>query len=246
MHPDLPLLVELQSVDREIARLTAEIAALPKHVAEIEARLKTHVDQLEHDRKVLATHQKERKEHDREILVIREKIAKYRDQMASVKTNDQYRALQHEIDFAEQGIRGHEDKILDMMVLDEELEAAVKRAQAKLDAEKKEVEKEKAAVQRRTADDEAELTRNKTTRQEIAGKITEKALAEYTRLSRKPPAALLRKLQADYCLRAAGSSGRGCRPGLVGQLVHVNTAGFLVVFRLAATSASDGPSFGRM
>src|SRR5437762_35954 len=129
MHPDLPLLMELQSVDQEIARLTAEIAALPRHLAQIEARLKAHVDQLENDKKTLAAHYKERKDNEREIGIIREKIVKYRDQMTSVKTNEQYRALQHEIDFAETGIRGHEDKILEKMVLDEELEGAVKKTQ---------------------------------------------------------------------------------------------------------------------
>jgi len=199
-HPDLPLLVELQSVDLEIARVSAEIAALPKHVAEIEARLKSHVDQLALDRKTLADHQKERKDHEREIAAIREKITKYRDQMTSVKTNDQYKALQHEIEFAETGIREHEDKILEKMVLDEELEQAVKKAQARLEAEKVEVEKEKAVVKRRTTDYEAALASFKTTRAQVAGKITETSLSEYTRLSRKPPAlAMVRDGTCQAC-----------------------------------------------
>jgi len=188
MHPDLPLLVELQSVDREIARLSAEIASLPRHIAEIEARLKSHVEQLEHDRQTLAAHYKERKDYEREILAIREKITKYRDQMLSVKTNDQYRALQHEIDFAESNIKGFEEKILEKMVLDEALEGAVKKAQASLEAEKVEVEKEKTAVNARTRQDEAALADQQRHRQELVAGISELSYSEYTRLSRRPPA----------------------------------------------------------
>ena len=210
MHPDLPLLVELQSVDQEISRLNTEIAGLPKHIAEIEARLKFHVEQLERDRKTLATHLKERKDHEKEIAVIREKISKYRDQMTTVKTNDQYRALQHEIEFAESNIRGFEDKILEKMVFDEDLELAVKKAQQRLEVEKAEVEKEKAVATRQTAEDEAELAREKQRRAEIAGQVSEKSMAEYTRLMRKPPAVAL--VQNGSC--------QGCRVMLRPQAMN--------------------------
>lgn len=180
--------MDLQAVDREIARLTAEIAALPRHIAEIETRLKFHLEQLEHDRRTLALHHKERKDSEKEIVAIREKIAKYREQMLAVKTNDQYRALQHEIDFAESNIKGFEDKILEKMVLDEQLEGAVKKAQAALEAEKVEVEKEKAVINARTRKDEAELAEKNKHRQKVVAQISELSYSEYTRLSRKPPA----------------------------------------------------------
>src|SRR5205807_1974708 len=79
-------------------------------------------------------------------------------------------------------------KILEKMVLDESLEANVKAAQVKLDAEKKEVDKEKAVVAKRTAEYQARLDEDKKRRAEIAAKVGERALSEYTRLSRKPPA----------------------------------------------------------
>lgn len=187
-HPDLPLLMELQNLDTQITRLNKEIVALPVHIAAIESRLKTLVDGLDSDKKVLAAHYKERKDFEREIAAVREKITKYRDQMTSVKTNDQYRALQHEIEFAEANIKQFEDKILEKMVLDEGLEKAVKAAQSKLDAEKTVVEKEKAEAAVRGKLDQETMAELKQTRTGIVSKITEKSYVEYTRLSRKPPA----------------------------------------------------------
>jgi uncharacterized protein len=210
MHPDLPLLMELQTVDKEIAHLNAEIAALPRHIATIETRLKLHVEQLEQDKKTLAAHYKERKDNEKEIVVIRDKIAKYREQMLAVKTNDQYRALQSEIDFAETSIKGFEEKIIEKMVHDEVLESAVKKAQAALDTEKVSVDKEKAVVNERTRKDEAEVAREQKQRAEIVSKISELSYSEYTRLSRKPPA--VAEIRNNACM--------GCRVRLRPQAIN--------------------------
>jgi predicted nucleic acid-binding Zn-ribbon protein len=210
MHPDLPLLMELQAVDKEITRLNAEVASLPGHIAKIEAKLKTHVEQVDLDRKTLAAHYKERKDFEGEIAAVREKISKYREQMTAVKTNDQYRALQHEIEFAEANIKQFEEKIIEKMVLDEGLEAAVKKAQAALDTEKATVEKEKVVVSERTRQDEAALAEKQQQRQGIVVQITERSYSEYTRLSRKPPA--IAEIRKGACM--------GCRVRLRPQAIN--------------------------
>ena len=57
-----------------------------------------------------------KRKHEGTISEVRGKISKYRDQSLDVKTNDQYKALLHEIQFAEKEIAGTEDKILELMV----------------------------------------------------------------------------------------------------------------------------------
>ncbi len=182
MHPDLKLVIELQSVDQQIARLTAEIAYLPKHIAEIEGKLRSALAQVEADRQTLAAHYKERRRLEGEIQILREKISKYKDQSLEVKTNEQYRALQHEIDFAESEIRKFEDQILEKMVLDDDLEAAVKRAQARLEEEKVKVEKEKAEATAQTRADEEEMAGLKQHRQELQAQVSPEVYGEYAHL----------------------------------------------------------------
>ena len=60
--------------------------------------------------------------------------------MMEAKNNDQYRAFQHEIDFAKQEIRKAEDRILELMGEAEPLDKNVKAAEAALADEKKQVE----------------------------------------------------------------------------------------------------------
>src|SRR5512136_1892325 len=99
MHPDVKLAVELQAVDKEIARLSAEIAYLPRHIQEIESKLAGAQRRLVADRQALAQNQRERHKLEGDIPPVQQKISKYKDQVFDVKTNDQYRALQHEIEF---------------------------------------------------------------------------------------------------------------------------------------------------
>src|SRR5437667_11751093 len=98
MHQDLKLAMELQVADKEIARLAAEIAYLPRHIREIESKLAGTQARLEADRQAIAANQKERRKLELDITGFQDKVRKYKDQVFAVKTNEEYRALQHEIE----------------------------------------------------------------------------------------------------------------------------------------------------
>jgi uncharacterized protein len=102
--------------------------------------------------------------------------------MMDAKTNDQYRAFQHEIDFCQQEIRRHEDRILELMGESEPLEKAVKAAEADLATEKKHVEGEKAKARERTAADQKELDTLIAERKTVIAQMTPKIASEYERI----------------------------------------------------------------
>ena len=115
MLPDLKLVIRLQEIDNRLADFAREIAALPKHIAEIEKRLVSHERKLEADRAALVANQKERKKCEADIQVQEQKISKLKDQMQEAKTNEVYRAFQHEIEFCQKAVRAIEDRILELM-----------------------------------------------------------------------------------------------------------------------------------
>src|SRR5215469_7730239 len=154
MPPDLKLVIRLQEIDNQLADLTREITALPKHTAEIERRLVAHERKLEADRAALIGNQKERKKCEGDIQIQEQKISKLKDQMIQAKTNEQYRAFQNEIDFCQKEIRKAEDRILELMSESEALDKNVKAAEIALKAEKAQVESEKNDARQRTAADE--------------------------------------------------------------------------------------------
>lgn len=157
MLPDIEKLLELQVADQEIRKLQEEIAELPKRMAAIEQKLAGTKAQLEKARAAAKADEANKKKFESTIQDLQGKISKYRDQSLDVKTNDQYKALLHEIQFAEQEIRINEDRILEVMVNVEVREKEVRAAEAELKAETAEIEKEKEEARRVTAEDQKRL-----------------------------------------------------------------------------------------
>jgi len=182
MLPDLKLVVRLQDVDNRLADLAREIAALPKHIAEIEKKLVSHEKRLEADRAALAANQRERKKCEGDIQVQEQKISKLKDQMLQAKTNDQYRAFQHELDYCGNEIRKAEDRILELMGESEPLDTAVKTAEAALKVEKAQVEAEKNVARDRTAADEKASAELRKEREAIVKEITPQVYSNYERV----------------------------------------------------------------
>ncbi len=182
MLPDIEKLLELQVADSEIRALQNEVAALPKRVAAIEQKLAGTKAHLEKVRATAKTDEANRKKFEANIKDLQGKISKYRDQSLAVKTNDQYKALLHEIQFAEQEIRLNEDRILEVMVNVDARETEVKAAEAELKAETAEIEKEKEEARKVTAEDQKKLSERNAERDRLRQGISEDVLRHYERV----------------------------------------------------------------
>jgi predicted nucleic acid-binding Zn-ribbon protein len=182
MSPEIEHLIALQHADAEIRRLKAEIAELPKRVSAIEEKLADTKAVLEKARAAVKGDEAARRRYEIAISDLRTKISKYRDQSLEVKTNDQYKALMHEIQFAEQEIGANEDKILELMVNAEVRENEVKAAEAELKAETAEIEKEKASAREQTAKDEKELAEWNAKREAARSAVDPDLIRHYERV----------------------------------------------------------------
>src|SRR5580700_1316357 len=182
MLQDVQNLMELQVADKEILRLKEEVAALPKRVAVIENKLAATRAKLDKAKTAAKADEAARKKYETAIQDLQGKISKFRDQSLAVKTNDQYKALMHEIQFAEQEIRANEDKILDLMVNAEARDKDVKAAEVELKAETAEIEKEKDDARNRTAEDEKLLAEWNGKRDKLRGGVSPDILRHYERV----------------------------------------------------------------
>lgn len=184
MLPDIENLLKLQDVDKEIRRLLDEVAELPKRVAAIEQKLAGTKAGLDKAQNAVKADEASRRKYDTNIKDLRDKISKYRDQSLAVKTNEQYKALMTEIQFAEKEITANEDKILELMVNADTRDKEVKAAQAELKAETAEIEKEKEQARQRTAEDEKLLAEARVKREQFRSGIREDLLRQYERVSK--------------------------------------------------------------
>lgn len=199
MHPDVDLVLQLQSLDQRITALEKEVAMLPRHIALIEKTLESHVRKLEADKAALAANLRDRKKLEGDNQLHDQKVSKLRDQMNSAKTNEQYRAFQNEIDYAQKEIRAAEDRIIDLMSQSEPLESAVRTAETALKQEQKVVEAEKARARERTAADQAELAKIGAEREQILAGLAKPVSAAYVRIRKKWNGAVVSEVVEGRC-----------------------------------------------
>ena len=185
MNPALQTLLELDKVNAEIARLSDEVAALPKRMAVIETKLADAKSQVESATAAIKTYETGKRKHESDVQDWQQKIIKFREQASAVKTNDQYRALMHEIEFAEKQIGDIEEKILIGMESFDSLQATLKAAQQDLQADKIEVEQEKEHARAITAEDEKKLQELNARRSALCSQLDASTLAHFERIAAK-------------------------------------------------------------
>ena len=222
MHSDVKAAIRLQEVDNQAAGLSKEVAALPKHIAQIESKLAGSARRVLLDKAALLAKGMERKRLEGEIQSQTQKISKLRDQMLAAKNNDQYKAFQNEIEFCEMEIRKHEDRTLELMSESEPLDKNVKAAEAALAEEKRQVDAEKAEAREKTAADEKILAELQARRAQIATEVTPSILKEYNRLRKARRGIAVAEVVDGRCM--------GCHIGVRPQFMQELRRGDKVMF----------------
>lgn len=216
MRTELEALMRLQTIDQETALLKAEIAALPRRLATLETRLAAEKAAVEQTQKALKDEEASRRRLESDLKDQQQKIVKLRDQMSSVKTNEQYRAFQHEIEFAEAEIRKIEDRELEGMERSEQLEQRRRAAESELKDSAKVVEIEKEQAKAASAEQQKRLEELTQRRATERGAIPESLLSTYDRVASNRGTGIA-YAQMQRC--------QGCQMGLRPQLWNQIRAG---------------------
>ncbi len=199
INAQLETLMFVQDADQDIARLRREIDALPRHLSELEKKLSTQKLAMEQVEKAIKEEETKRRRLESDIKDQQQKIAKFRDQTSSVKTNEQYAALQHEIGFAEAEIRKIEDREIESMEHSERLEAQRKAARQDLTDQTRVVELEKEAAKETSARQQSKLEALLDERTRLRATIDEGLLTRFDRIAGARGTGVAR-VQGQRCL----------------------------------------------
>ena len=145
-EPDLTRLIRLQQLETTADDARRRIADHPARTQALDARLQSARELLAGIKTRLAAASDRRRAEEKEVAAVQARLAKYKDQLLEVKTNREYTAMLHEIETAQNDIRTREDRILEIMMESDELNAAIKKAEAELKTAEKEIAAERAAL----------------------------------------------------------------------------------------------------
>ena len=169
MKSDIFNLVKLQKLDDTIQAQESRLSKIPKEIQALEKEIAMERANLKAAEDRLTDALKHQRAHEGELASIEEKRSKFRDQLMNVKTNEEYRAMQKQIEVSTQEIGHTEEKILIGMDSLEEL--ARERGSRVHELEKG--QKEVAAMEKELKDEEAKLQTERAIQLEAREKILE-------------------------------------------------------------------------
>jgi predicted nucleic acid-binding Zn-ribbon protein len=195
----LQKLVDLQSFDAQLNEVRAKLATFPKKLAEIDARVAAAKADVDQTKAAQLQSLKDRKKYELDVDQHKDRVRKYRDQTSQVKTNEAYKALQHEVQMAEEEIAKAEDRLLEQMVAGEKYDSHIKEAEKLLKeveevarGQRSKIEGDKAEAEKRLAD----LTAQRTS---IVSDIPENLLDHYERICKKHGGIALAEIRDEKC-----------------------------------------------
>ena len=202
MHPAIPHLLELQRVDHQIAVLRAALDGFPKRIREAEAKLGSARAEVASAKEAHAQAVAERKKFEFDGQQWKDRARKYRDQSGAVKTNEAYRALQHEIANAEAEVAKADDRQLEVMMGAEEVERRVKIAESRLKEAEQAVAAERKEIQLQGAEKKKQLEAATAEREKIIAPVPEDLRELYARIAKRHNGTAMAEARDGQC--------RGC------------------------------------
>ena len=214
-------LLALQSVDIRLTEVNARLAKFPKKLAEIDARVAAAKAELNTSKDAKLATIKDRKKYELDVEQWKDKVQKYRDQTSQIKTNEAYRALQHEVQMAEDEIAKAEDRLLEQMVAGEEYDRRIKASEISLKEVEDVARVERSKIEAERAVAEKDLAELKAERATAVTGISENLLDHYDRIVKKHNGIALAEVREEKC----GACGMRVRPHVIQEMRGVGGAG---------------------
>jgi uncharacterized protein len=192
-------LLELQNVDTRLHDVNAQLAAFPRKIAEIEARVAAARTELEKSKAAQLATIKDRKKYELDVESWKEKVRKYKDQTSQIKTNEAYKALQHEVQMAEDEIAKAEDRLLEQMVAGEEYDRRIKFSEKTLKEVEEAARGERSKIESAKAVAEKDLAALNAERAQVVANVPENMLDHYTRIAKKHNSVALAEVRDEKC-----------------------------------------------
>lgn len=182
MLPEIERLLVLQDRDRKIRALNQELKTAPLERKDFEGRLASAVSELEAAKLKAKENEVERKKLENDAQTRRDQIARFQTQKFQTRKNEEFQALNNEIERFEGEVRRIEDQELDLMEAAEKLKAASTEADRAAQAARSLADRQLADLKAKTEAVEAQLGELEKERGTLGAQIDEDLMDTYQRL----------------------------------------------------------------
>jgi predicted nucleic acid-binding Zn-ribbon protein len=172
----------------------------------------------------------------------KDRVRKYKDQTSQVKTNEAYKALQHEVQMAEDEIAKAEDRLLEQMVSGEEYDRRIKAAEKLLKEVEDVARAERAKIDAEKSVAEKELAEGNAERARAVAQIPEDMMDHYDRIMKKHNNVALAEVRDEKCsacgMRVRPHVFQAMRRAASEEMFHCETCTRILYYLEPAASAA--------
>jgi predicted nucleic acid-binding Zn-ribbon protein len=196
----LQLLVRLQVVDKVLFDLQSECDAIPGRLAEMNleeerldavlAKVQAELDEVIKRRKAL----------EGENETIRTRLRKAENRLMGSKSQKEYRAASAEIDEGKDALKSNDDALIELMERQEALEASKGKAEAELNEFQAGAKEERAKLEARNKEADAEIKRLSKDRTGLCQGIERKLMDQYDFIRNRRQGLALAGVSQGTCL----------------------------------------------
>ena len=197
----------------------ARLATFPKKIAELDARIAKAKSEVDQSKAAQTATLKDRKKYELDVEQWKEKVRKYKDQTSQIKTNEAYKALQHEVQMAEAEIAKAEDRLLEQMVASEEYDRRIKASEKSLKEAEEIVRGERSKIDAEKSAADQDLAQLNAERARVVAEIPEDLLDHYERISKRHGGISLAEVRDEKCT----ACGMRVRPHVFQEMRRTDT-----------------------
>ena len=143
MDDDIRDLLKLQDIDRKLDRALEDLSRIPREIDIHDQEIMKHRDRFSEHEKSLEEVKAEQKKSVGDKQDAKEKLAEYKNNLLSLKTNDEYKAMLHQIGTVEQAIDDLDSRSIELMYKEDETTLEIESARKTLDRSVSRAEKRK-------------------------------------------------------------------------------------------------------
>lgn len=189
MLPEIEKLLILQDRDQKLRRLRGDLHKLPEDAARAKARFSSGETALQAAKSAMAENEVAIKKLQLDIDTRRTTIGRLKTQQFETRKNDEYKALEHEIDRYTEDVSKLEDAELELMEKGETLKKNVAAATEALAATRASVEEELGQMKTRHVNLTTQVKELEAERAELAAGLEATLVQRYDRIfDKKAPA----------------------------------------------------------
>jgi predicted nucleic acid-binding Zn-ribbon protein len=199
MLPDLERLIQLQDIESRAAVAGKAIADAPGRIAALDALLQSATTALAAAKQALTDNQTHRRSIDKDLIAAQQRQEKYKEQLMAVKTNDEFRAMQHQIEAVGVEVGQHEERVLVSMMEADEVNASIKKGEAALKAAQAKVAAERGAIESEVKAQQAAVGECNAAREKLIAALDNKGVIDTFHRIAKVRGTAIARAEGERC-----------------------------------------------